>query len=323
MKLLVLIPAYNEEDSISQVIENIMVTCKDFSPTVLVIDDGSTDNTRMLAAEAGAIVKSHTDNRGVGSAFTTGLNEALEMGADVLVNIDADGQFSPDQIPLMIAPILNGEADFVSGNRFENELGEIRKPENMSAIKYWGNQRMSRLISILTGKKYTDVSCGFRAYSKEAMLRLNLTGKFTYTQETFLDLANKGLTIQSVPVDVKYFPDRKSRVAKRIGHYAYRTINIILRAYRDYRPLRFFVTLGSLPLIIGLACSIFILIHYIQYGTFTPYKVIGLIGVYLVSLAIILWIIGVLADMFVRLRLNQEQILYYQKREKYSHLEKE
>jgi len=318
MKLIILIPAYNEEENISRSIAAIPSKFESVdSIKTLVVDDGSTDRTAEKAAEAGAIVVSHSYNRGVGAAFRTGLDKALELGADLLVNIDADGQFSPSDIPALIKPILDGKADFVSGDRFTRADGKSMRPEFMSGIKYWGNRQMSKLISRIVGKEYPDVSCGFRAYSKEAMLRLNLTGSFTYTQETFLDLANKGLKIRTLPVSIKYFPERKSRVAGNIVKYFFNTIKIIIRAYRDYQPLRFFGWLGVPPFLTALSCGIFTLVHYVNTGAFTPYKIVGFIGIYLISITILLWIVGLLADMFVRIRKNEEQLLYYEKKSRY------
>jgi glycosyltransferase involved in cell wall biosynthesis len=318
MKLCILIPAFNEEKTITSVINRIPTHIDGISDIyILVVDDGSTDKTVLMAMECGAEVISHRYNKGVGGAFSTGLNKALEVGSEIMVNIDADGQFSPDEIPALLAPILAKQADFVAGDRFSQNSDVSQKPAEMSRIKYWGNQQMARLISVLTGQQFNDVSCGFRAYSKEAMLRLNLTGKFTYTQETFIDLANKGIPIATAPVSVKYFQERRSRVAHNLWIYFYRTVNIILRAYRDYRPLKFFTTLGFFPFILGSISGIFTLVHFINTGSFTPYKAVGLIGLYLVSVAFILWIIGILADMFVRVRLYQEQILYLEKKRQY------
>ena len=318
MKLIVIIPAYNEEDSIGTVVQSIPREFKDINEVaVVVVDDGSKDRTAELARQAGAVVVSHTQNQGVGSAFNTGLVTSLEMGADIMVNIDADGQFSPADISLLITPILAGQADFVTGDRFTDDRGDLQKPEYMSAIKYWGNQRMAKLISLLSDKKFNDVSCGFRAYSKEALLRLNLLGKFTYTQESFLDLANKGVKIKSIPVNVKYFPERKSRVAGNILKYMVQTLKIILRVYRDYKPMRFFGMLGMVPFVVGFGCAIFMVIHYLLTGAFTPYKIIGFAGIYLLTLSFLLWIVGLLADMFVRVRFTQEQVLYYEKKRQY------
>lgn len=318
MKLVILIPAYNEAESIAQVIRSMPDQIEGITQIqILVVDDGSKDDTAVLAREAGATVVSHPYNQGVGKAFNTGLSTALEMGADIMVNIDADGQFSPNDIPLMIKPIVDGKADFVSGNRFRTADGKLVRPDYMSKIKFWGNQRMSDLISFITGKRYDDVSCGFRAYSKEALMRLNLTGKFTYTQESFLDLANKGLVIRTIPVDVKYFPERKSRVAGSIMKYMFQTSKIIFRAYRDYNPLKFFGLLGLAPFLIGLGLGIFMIVHYLTTGAFSPYIFVAFSAVYLVTLAILLWVVGILADMFVRIRLNQEQLLYAEKKRRY------
>lgn len=318
MKLVILIPAYNEEESIAKVLSSIPLSFVGIDKVVkLVVDDGSKDNTVTLAKEAGATVISHPQNKGVGVAFNTGLVQALELDADIMVNIDADGQFSTTDIPQLIAPILSGEADFVTGDRFTTNNGRLERPEAMSKLKYWGNLRMSKLISFLTNTRFNDVSCGFRAYSKEAMLRLNLTRSFTYTQETFLDLANKDVQIKSVPVKVTYFKNRKSRVAGSILNYFYHTVNIIIRAYRDYRPLRFFIWMGLIPFIIGLGFSLFTLSHYLNTGSITPYKAYGLIGIYLFTMGIVFWIIGLLADMFVRIRIYQEQLLYYEKKNRY------
>lgn len=318
MKLVVLIPAYNEENSIQHVINSVPKSFEGIKEIiVLVVDDGSKDNTVALAKQAGATVVSHSYNRGVGAAFNTGLTKTLELGADIMVNIDADGQFSPADIPVLIEPIIKGEADFVSGDRFTDKNGHSSRPEYMSKLKFWGNKQMSRLISILTQKQFTDVSCGFRAYSSDAMLSLNLTRSFTYTQESFIDLSSKDIDIKTVPVKVKYFEGRKSRVAGNLFKYIYRTVNIIIRAYRDYRPLRFFTWLGVPPFIIGMAFGLFTLYHYITTGSFTPYKAFGIIGIYLVTMGFIFWILGLLADMFVRVRLTQEQLLYYEKKRRY------
>lgn len=318
MKLIILIPALNEAASIMTVVKSMPKQIEGVDQIeILVIDDGSKDDTAELVRSAGATVISHPFNQGVGKAFNTGLAAALEMGADVMVNIDADGQFSPEDIPLLIAPIVEGKADFVSGDRFRSTDGKLVRPDYMSKIKFWGNQRMSDLVGFVTGKRYDDVSCGFRAYSKEALMRLNLTGKFTYTQESFLDLANKGMGIKTIPVDVTYFPDRKSRVAGSILKYMFQTAKIIFRAYRDYNPLKFFGLLGLIPLIISLITGVFVLIHYFTTGAFSPYIFVAFAAVYLFTLGILLWVVGILADMFVRIRLNQEQLLYAEKKRRY------
>jgi hypothetical protein len=200
----------------------------------------------------------------------------------------------------------------VTGNRFENGI-----PDNMPKSKYWGNKQMSRLISIISGKKFRDVSCGFRAYSREALLRLNLFVAFTYTQETILDMVYKGVRVMEYPVDVVYFKDRKSRVAGSILNYTFRTLRIILKTLRDYKPLFFFGGMGGLSMFVGLLFVIFLFTYYFVADKFTPYKAFGFIGLGFLIFGLLLFIVGLLADMFNRVRQNQERILYEMKKERY------
>ena len=316
-RLVVFIPAFNEEKTIARVIKKIPKEILGLEVVVLVVNDGSSDQTAKVAKQAGAVVVNHPTNLGVGKAFQTGLEEALKLKADVLVNIDADGQFDPDEIPKLIKPIINHQADFVSADRFTDpKTGKKRRPPDMPQAKYWGNLLMAKLISFLAGQEFADVSCGFRAYNKKAMLSLNLMGKFTYTQESFLDLATKGLQIKLVPTKVKYFADRKSRVAGNLLHYGYKTFKIIIRAFRDYKPLLFFVYLSVIPFVLSILTGIFLAYHYFIAGQFTPYKSVGFAFIYFSTLTLALVLTGFLADMFVRLRLNQEKILYLIKSQK-------
>ena len=318
MKLVILIPAFNEEATIGQVIRSVPQAIPGIREIeVVVIDDGSTDDTSGVSREAGAKVVRHTINQGVGAAFQTGLRKALKLGADITVNIDADGQFSPVDIAKLIQPILRDEADFVTADRFTTQTGEVRKPENMPPVKFWGNKQVSRLISIIARDRFSDVSCGFRAYSRTALLHLNLIGQFTYTQESFLDLATKGLRIASVPVEVRYFPGRKSRVAGNLAQYGYRIGGIIFRTFRDHQPIRFFGLLGAAFFVAGALLDAFVLWHFFDTGSFTPYKVLALAGIYLNTLGFIIWVVGLMADMLDRIRTNQEKILYLLKRQNY------
>lgn len=314
MKLVVFIPAFNEENKIAEVVRSVPKTLKGIDKVeVLVINDGSSDKTVELAKKAGAIIVSHKHRKGVGAAFQTGLNWALNNHADILVNIDADGQFNAKDIPTLIAPIISGEADMVASDRFANG-----KPENMPAMKYWGNKRMTNLINFLAGTKFKDVSSGFRAYSREAMLNMNLFGQFTYTQEVFLDLSLKGLQIIQIPVKVKYFKKRKSKVAGNLFNYGTKTFWIIFRTIRDYKPLKFFGTMGFFIFSLGLIFDIFLLIHYLTAGGFTPYISFGFIGAYLNTIGLGVIFLGLIADMFDRMRVNQEKILYYEKLQLYN-----
>jgi glycosyltransferase involved in cell wall biosynthesis len=315
MRLSILIPALNEEQTIGKVIDSIPKKIKKISEiNIIVVDDGSTDNTSKIALEKNAILVKHHHNKGLGAAFQSGLEKALEIRSDILVTIDADGQFSTEEIPKLIEPIINKQANFVSGSRF---IDKNFTPENMPFIKKWGNKRIAKIISWATKKKFHDVSCGFRAYDKEAMLKLNLFGKFTYTQETLLDLAYKGLNIKEVPVTVKYFDDRKSRVANHIFGYATKSAKIMFRTIKDYKPLKFFGISGAIIFLIGLGMDIFVFAYFFKYNTFSPYKIVGFLGAFLNAVGIMIIFIGILADLIDKVRLTQEKLLYLKKKEIY------
>lgn len=319
MKLIVIIPAYNEESTIQEVIKRLPDMSK-YGITLIpvVINDGSQDRTAELAREAGAIVISHGTNQGVGKSFHDGLSYALENDADIMVNIDADLQYDPADIVKLIQPILDDKADFVTADRFSDENGRQVRPAQMPAVKFWGNQRMTRLVNWLAGTKLGDVSSGFRAISREAILNLNLSGKYTYTHETIIDLAFKQLRLVSIPISVKYYPDRKSKVAGNLFTYTNRALRIIFKSFKDYKPFYFFSLMALFPAILGISALIFMLVHFLMTGAFTPYKFIGFIGIYLVSLAIILLIVGFLADILVGIRSTEEKQLYILKKKRYS-----
>ncbi|NQV12788.1 MAG: glycosyltransferase family 2 protein [Parcubacteria group bacterium] len=315
MKLVVIIPAYNEAKTIATVINKIPRDLAGVDQVeVVVINDGSTDQTAKLAQEAGAVVVSLKQNQGVGGAFTVGMKEALRRKANVIVNIDADGQFNPQDISKLASPILQGKADFVTCSRFK-EKDLVPK---MPALKKFGNKLMVKIINFITKQKFTDVSCGFRAYSQEAAMRLNLFGVFTYTQESFIDLAKKGLVMKEVPCKVRGVREHgKSRVANNLFTYGWKTTAIIVRALRDYKPLKFFGAIGSVIFLMGVAIITFVFVHWCQTGGTSPYQSLIIVGAVALILGFLLWILALVADMLGRQRNIQEEVLYYQKKRLY------
>ena len=310
-KLLVAIPAYNEEEKIGEVIQNIPKKLSGVSEVhVLVIDDGSTDNTAKIAGDLGAKVVKNYFNMGYGVAFGKGLQYSLDNNFDLMVSIDGDAQFDPKDISKLIEPIIENYADLVTASRFINKNYYPRMP----LLKFWGNKLMSILISKLIGKKFYDVSCGFRAYSQKTLLSLNLHGRFTFSQETFIDLSFKGLKIVEIPVKVKYFPSRTSKISSNLFTYGINTLKIILETYRDYRPFSFFSYIALSFFIISIFFGSILLYTYISRGSFSPNIWSGFVGGTFLFISIIFFAVGFIADVIKRIRINQEKILYLLKR---------
>lgn len=309
MKLVVISFCKNEAETISEVIKRIPKKIDKIQTIeTVVIDDGSEDNTSEVAKKAGAEVVREGVSKGVAFRFREAVDIALEKGADIMVNIDGDLQFSPEDIPKIVQPILDNEADFVAADRFtDTKTGEARRPKNMPLGKYIGNKLGARVTSKLAKRDFKDVTCGFRAYNREALFALNTHGKHTYTQESFQVLSVKNLRIATIPVVVKYFPGRKSRVVTSVFKYTFVSALNILRAYRDFAPLRFFFTVGLIPFIVGVICVGFLGVYYLNVGQFSPYKFVGLTGLYLISLSLFVWGLGIVADMLVRILGNQEK----------------
>ncbi|MDD5148644.1 MAG: glycosyltransferase family 2 protein, partial [Candidatus ainarchaeum sp.] len=257
MKLVVQIPAFNEEKTIAQVIREVPAKISGIdSIKILVVNDGSTDKTAQEAKKAGADkIFSHGSNKGLGLAFRNGIMEALKMGADIIVNIDGDMQFNPGDIPKLIAPILNGEADLVTCTRFKDKA----KSPKMPFIKKFGNGVFTKIISMLAKQEFTDTQCGFRAYCRECALRMNLFGKHTYTQEALLDAVEKGFRVREVSCEVRGQRQfGKSKVVESWFNYSLKAALIITRTIRDHRPLQFFGSIGLLLFLAG-AVSAFVL----------------------------------------------------------------
>lgn len=314
-KLVVIIPAFNEQITIGGVISSIPRHIPGInSIEVVVVDDGSSDGTVEIANSCGVVVVSHERNRGVGAAFHSGLREALKRGASIIVNIDADGQFNSEDIPKLIEPIQKRQVDFVTTTRFA-DTGKIPA---MPPVKIWGNRFMTKLINFIAKKKFTDVSCGFRAYSREAALRLTLFGNFTYTQETFIDLAFKNVRMTEVPLLVRGVRKHgHSRVADNLWRYGLKTATIIFRAARDYRPQYFFGLPGLIIFVAGIAGGMFLLQHFIRFSQTYPYRSLVQLSSVLVIVGFLMMTLSLLADMLHRNRVVIEEAVYHLRKAAY------
>ena len=306
--LLVVIPCLNEERTVARVIASIPAQIDGItSVRVLVLDDGSSDATAERARAAGAEVISHRTNLGLGATFRNAVGAALSQRSDIMVHIDGDGQFEPRNIPLLVGPIVAEQADMVTASRFMDPALVPKMPW----IKRIGNRGVAFVVRLLTGKRFYDVSCGFRAFSRETLLRMNLFGTFTYTQESFLDLIFKNLTIMEVPVPVRGVREfGESRIASNVFRYALRSLKIMLRAFISYRPFRFFMSIAFVSFVIGFSLLGFLGYHYLRSGAFSPHIWAGFVGGSFCFLGFTTLITGLIGDMLVRMRMNQEEILY-------------
>jgi len=315
MKLVVTIPAYNEQDTVGQVIAGIPRAIEGIDKIeVIVIDDGSSDDTAKVASQAGAYVHGLGSNKGLGAAFAQGIRTALSLGADIIVNIDADGQFNPKDISLLVEPILKDNADMVTASRF----ADVKLMPEMPWIKKWGNRRVANIVNQLGGLNMKDVSCGFRAYKRDAALRVTLLGGHTYTHEVILDMAFRGLRIVEVPVKVlgvRKFG--KSKVASNVFTYGCRSLFIMLRAFRDYRPMWVFGGISAVFLILTILCGGFVMIHYLRTGAFFPYVFVAFFAGGFGFIALICYITALLAGMLNRLRILQDEQLFLLRKKEY------
>lgn len=313
MRLIVNVLAYNEEKTVGAVVQAVPRRIPGVDEVIVqVIDDGSRDGTAEAARRAGAEVISHARNMGVGTAFQSGVRTALQRGADVVVNIDGDGQFDPTQIPELARPIIEGRADFATCSRFADE----RLKPVMPKSKLIGNHVFAWFISKLIRQRFYDVSCGFRAFSREALLRLTLRENFTYTHEVFLDLGVRGMRIVEIPLKVRGVREHgQSRVARNLMNYGLRTMKIILRAYRDYRPLRFF-GMPAIPLaLVGMGLMIYCVAYFLMTEIWIKWA--GFTGAFLFSMAMVLAFVAIIVDMLDRLRFVQEELLYFERLRQY------
>lgn len=284
--VIAIIPAYNEQDTIADAIRR----TKPFVDKILVINDGSSDSTKHIAEQSGAVVIDNIVNRGLGETMKRGYKEALKQGADVIVQLDADGQYLADEIPLLIQPILDNEADMVLGSRFEKIQYE------MPLIKKFGNRAFSSMLRMLTGADVKDGQTGFRAMRREVLETAMPDNKYTYTQEMIIRAAKERWRIKSVPIT---FAKRVSGESRLISHplsYAWRSWIIITRTMRDYHPLTFFGVPGLIFILAGFALGLALVYRFAITGAIgrTPSIILSAL---LIIIGIQFVFMGLMADM--------------------------
>ncbi len=261
MKLIVQIPCFNEETTLPVTIGDIPRRIEGVDTVeILIIDDGSTDRTVAVAKELGVehVVRNIT-NKGLARSFSIGVNRCLQLGADVIVNTDGDNQYKGQDIPKLIRPILAGEADVVIGDRQTSTV------EHFSPLKKKLQRMGSWLVRQLSETEVPDAVSGFRAFSREAALHLNVVSPYTYTIETIIQVGKKHLAIKSVPIGTN--PKlRESRLIKSVPDFMRRSLMTMVRMYTMYQPLRVFTYIGSVLVLLGLIPSLRFLYYYFTEG---------------------------------------------------------
>jgi glycosyltransferase involved in cell wall biosynthesis len=289
-RLVIQIPCLNEEETIGLTIKELprKITGID-QIEILVIDDGSEDGTARVALDAGAQhVISHTRNRGLAAAYLSGLEQALRLGADIIVNTDADNQYRGSDIEHLIQPILRGEADIVIGSR------PIDQIEHFSMTKKLLHRFGSFVVRWITGTSVIDATSGFRAVSREAARHLFVYNRYTYTIETIIQASQQNLKIASVPIGTNK-DLRRSRLIQSIPQYLMWSILTILRVYIIYRPIRFFALLMLVSGLPGLVLVGRFLVFYAM-GHFGYIQSLQ-IGTGLIVISLLFLVGGVLADL--------------------------
>ncbi len=304
MKLIIQIPCLNEEETLPATIADLPrnIPGADLDVELLVIDDGSTDGTVEVARRHGVehIVRL-TNNKGLAAAFQAGLDACLKLGADLIVNTDADNQYRGADIPRLLAPILAGEADMVVGNR---QVAEI---EHFSGIKKALQRLGSWVVRRFSGTEISDATSGFRAYNREAALGLLVVDNFTYTLESLIQAGKMLVAVDEVEVGTND-KTRESRLFDSTGSYVRRNGLAIARIYTRYEPLRVFVTSGAVVAVLALLAWSPFLIDLIFEGDGSGHIQSLILGAVLFIAAMQLFALGVIGDLLAGQRVMTQRV---------------
>ena len=291
MKLIVQIPCFNEEHSLPRTVADIPRRIEGVDEVeILVIDDGSSDRTSEVARAAGVDhVVRHTRNRGLARAFRTGLDACLRLGADIIVNTDADNQYAGHEIPNLVRPILEGRADIVVGDR------QTRKLEHFSPLKKRLQALGSFVVRRLSDVDVPDAVSGFRAISRRAAMRMNIVSGFSYTIEMLIQAGRERFAIESVPIETNKTM-RASRLFKSVPQFIARSVSTMIRAYAMYYPLRVFFFIGLGLSVVGLL-PILRFLYFYAVGDGGGHLQSLILGGVLLVIGFVTFLIGLVADL--------------------------
>ena len=305
MKLIIQIPCYNEAKTLPATLLDLPprvpgITCL----ATLVIDDGSSDGTAAVAQSLGVThVVRHHKNLGLAKTFQTGLDTALRLGADVIVNTDGDNQYPGEYIADLVAPILKGEADIVIANR------QVAGIDHFSPVKKLLQKLGSWTVRTVSGTDVPDAPSGFRAYSRDAALRLNVLTHYSYTLDTIIQAGKMGLTIVSVPVWTNA-PTRPSRLQKNAWHFVKAQAGTIMRLYAFYEPLRTFSYIALPFLLLGLGSWLRFLYFFVTGQNPAGHLQSITIGTGLLLVGVLILLFGIQADIASKHRQLTQEVLY-------------
>lgn len=309
MKLIIQIPCYNEAETLEVALNDLPGRIEGIDEIeYLVVNDGSRDDTVKVAAGWGVHhIVSFTRNKGLARGFMAGLEECLRQGADIIVNTDADNQYCGADIEKLVRPILEGEADIVIGER------PIDQTEHFSPLKKRLQHLGSWVVRRASGTDIPDAPSGFRAFSREAALHLNVVNEYTYTLETIVQAGRNRMAIMSVPVRTNA-ELRPSRLFHSMFGYIKKSMLTIVRAYLMYKPLRFFFGAGLVPFLAGLGIGVRYIV-YMCMGQAAGHIQSLILASTLILLGVMCWMIGIQADLIAANRKILENVQYQVRKE--------